>query len=50
MRKRNDSTLLKLALGFIAGYLLAKEGVSLGEMARILAYIRPEVEQENTVK
>ena len=42
--------MLKLALGFIAGYLLAKEGVSLGEMARILAYIRPEVEQEKTVK
>ena len=55
--KRGEVKLLVLTLGFLAGYMLAKEGVSLGEIVKAASFfdrehtvISPEVEQEKSVK
>ena len=55
--KRGEGKLLVMALGFLAGYILAKEGISLGEIVKVASQfdlkdtvISHEVEQETSVK
>ena len=55
--RRGEGKLLVLALGFLAGYMLAKEGLSLAEIVKVASQfglkdtvISHEVEQEKTVK